>query len=178
MKNDAAELSQFVGQLTDHQSMMRGYIRTLIPNASDIRDVLQNTNIVLWERRAEFKHGSNFKAWAFTIARYRALEHRKKMRKDNQLVFDDALLELLSSPDQSTSEHQERKQIALVDCLSSLKKKDRDLIQARYFQNTTLEHYAKTDGRSYGSLRVILNRLRIALRQCIDTKISTTQSPV
>ncbi|MFC4992632.1 sigma-70 family RNA polymerase sigma factor [Rubritalea tangerina] len=176
--NDATELAQFVSQLTDHQSVIRGYIRTLIPNASDIRDVLQNTNIALWERRSEFKTGTNFKAWAFTIARYRALEHRRAMRKDKDLVFDDELIDLLSSPstDFSAAQH-ERKQVALDSCLQQLKDKDRNLIHARYFQNANLEEYAKIDGRSYGSIRVILNRLRITLRNCVDAKTSATNSP-
>ena len=41
-EHDDRELGQFVQLLTDHQAVIRGYIRVLIPNDSDIRDVLQN----------------------------------------------------------------------------------------------------------------------------------------
>lgn len=171
-QNDAEALTEFIKLLTDHQSVMRGYIRTLLPNASDIRDVLQNTNIVLWEKRSDFKMGTNFKAWALTIARYRSLEHRKKMKKNDILVFDDDLVEILSAPPKSNHPPQlELKLIALEDCLSQLPARDHELIKARYFTNTNLEDYAPQDGRSHGALRVALNRLRIKLRDCIDKKI-------
>lgn len=170
-QKEAVEFTEFIKQLTDHQSVIRGYIRTLLPNASDIRDVLQNTNIVLWEKRSDFKAGTNFKAWALTHARYRALEHRKKMKNNHILVFDDDLIELLSTPDEAVPPEQlESKHIALEQCMSTLPAADRNLIHARYFQNINLESYAQVDGRSHGSLRVTLNRLRLKLRSCIDKK--------
>ena len=49
-KTKPEPLSEFITLLTEHQPVLRGYIRSLLPNASDIQDVLQNTNIVLWER--------------------------------------------------------------------------------------------------------------------------------
>lgn len=169
--NEAEALTEFIKLLTDHQSVMRGYIRTLLPNASDIRDVLQNTNIILWEKRSDFKMGTNFKAWALTTARFRSLEHRKKMKKHDILVFDDDLVDLLSTPEKVVpSDQLEFKQVALEDCLSRLQSRDQDLIKARYFSNTNLEEYASQDGRSHGALRVTLNRLRVKLRDCIDKK--------
>ncbi len=167
------KIAQFVQLLTDHQAVMRGYIRMLIPNDSDIRDVLQNTNVALWERRDSFELGSNFKAWAFAIARFRAMEHRRKLQQENRLVFDTDLIELLDeayherNPDSVENEYR-----ALDHCLGRLHEKDRALIDARYTARTPLAEYAKVDGRSEPSLRVILNRLRSLLRDCMDTQLA------
>jgi DNA-directed RNA polymerase specialized sigma24 family protein len=60
---------------------------------------------------------------------------------------------------------------ALDHCLSKLKPRDRDLIVARYGSPATLGEYASQDGRSAGSLRVILNRLRSLLRLCIAERM-------
>lgn len=172
-KHDILDLSEFVTLLTDHQALLRGYIRTLIPNASDIRDVVQNTNLFLWEHREDFEPGTSFKAWAFSVARFRSMDHRKKMKKEHCLVFDDKLIDLIAQvPDGLDIEASECQHWALDKCLSELKPKDQKLITARYTNRVPLEAYARHDGRSPGSLRVILNRLRLALRQCIDKKLA------
>jgi RNA polymerase sigma-70 factor (ECF subfamily) len=173
-KPASPELAEFVRLLTEHQAVLRGYIRALIPSASDVGDVLQNTNLALWERRRDFVPGSNFKAWAFTLARYRALEHRRALRRDHRLVFDDELLDLLAK----TAEHGfdadglERKRRALNHCLKQLKDRDRALLASRCSRGCTLEEYSLADGRSPGSLRVILNRLRTILRRCVEDRLA------
>lgn len=173
-----ADLQTFVSLLTDHQSVLRGYIRSLLPQTTEVRDVLQNTNLTLWEQRERFEPDSNFKAWAFAIARYRVMDHRKKMKKDKQLVFGDQLFELIEKKSHSKDTlDQERKQQALSTCLQQLKPQDQALISARYISNTPLESYAIKDGRTHGSLRVTLNRLRTILRDCITQQISLGKQP-
>lgn len=173
-KDQPTELSDFVTQLTNIQVVLRGYIYTMIPNVSDIRDVLQNTNLYLWEHRDDFEKGTNFKAWAFSVARYRCFEHRNKMKKEGLKVFDEQLINLIEDAQYDwDASKSERKHHALAVCLTKLKAKDKDLITARYSTKTPLNEYSQYDGRSPGSLRVVLNRLRTVLRQCIDKKLAT-----
>ena len=170
--SNPAELAEFVHLLTTHQSMIRGYIRTLIPNASDAPDILQNTNIVLWEKREAFQAGSNFKAWAFAIARFRAMNHRKKQLRKKELVLDESIIELLEQcAPQDESWMVEQQQLALEQCLGGLKSKDRELIHHRYAAHTRLADYAQIIGSTPASLRVKLNRLRDVLRHCLAQKL-------
>lgn len=165
-------MTEFVRLLTQHQALIRNYIRALIPNASDIPDILQNTNLALWEHREDFKLGTSFKAWAFTVARFRALEHRRKLQRDHRLVFAESLIDLIDQTAYDWDAAQlEKSHAALDHCLSKLKPRDRDLIVARYGSPATLGEYASQDGRSAGSLRVILNRLRSLLRLCIAERM-------
>ncbi|PQJ27627.1 hypothetical protein BSZ32_03355 [Rubritalea profundi] len=59
----------FIGEITRIQSQLRAYIISLMPGASGAEDVLQETNLVLWEKRAKFEQGTNFRAWVCAIAR-------------------------------------------------------------------------------------------------------------
>ena len=170
---DKQELAQFVQLLTDHQAVIRGYLRTLIPNDSDIRDVQQNTNLALWERRDTFELSSNFKAWAFAIARFRAMEHHRKRKRENRLVFDLDLIELLAAEyEERCPNSVDREYCALNHCLGLLDPKNRALIEARYTSRIPLAEYAVSDGRSEPSLRVILNRLRALLRDCMNEQLA------
>lgn len=65
--------SRIVALLTEHQLPLRHYVQSLLPGDSSAADVTQLTNTTLWQKREEFELGTNFKAWAFAIARYEVL---------------------------------------------------------------------------------------------------------
>jgi DNA-directed RNA polymerase specialized sigma24 family protein len=53
----------------------------------DARDVLLETNLVLWQKIGEFEPGSNFGAWARKIAYFQALAFlRDRKRKANSAL--------------------------------------------------------------------------------------------
>ena len=72
-KDDPAALQVYVSLMTKHQANLRAFIVSLMPGSQDVEDVLQNTNAVLWQKRARYAHGTNFIAWAFKIARFEVL---------------------------------------------------------------------------------------------------------
>ena len=105
--------------------MIRAYIITQIPGSPDVRDILQEVNVVLWEKRGTFKEGTNFGAWACTVARYKVLEHRRKeARHAGLFLFNDELSEFLGEkfqnhPPNFLEEHRQ----ALEHCLPQLSEK-------------------------------------------------------
>ncbi|MGJ8726353.1 MAG: sigma-70 family RNA polymerase sigma factor [Roseibacillus sp.] len=168
------DLSKFVALLIEHQEIIRSYIITQIPGSPDVRDVLQEVNIVLWEKRGSFKEGTNFGAWACTVARYKVLEHRRKdARRNNVLIFKDELAELFGEKALNRpSDFQEDRRQALEHCLSKMSPNNRQLLTIRYAtKQGGLEQLTKDTGRSNDSLRVTLFRLRESLRNCIQSHL-------
>ena len=76
MKRDAKQEGEFVSQITRHQAVLRNYIVSMMPGMDGVDDVLQETNILLWEKRASCEMGTNFRAWASSIARFKVMEQR------------------------------------------------------------------------------------------------------
>ena len=72
-----------------------GFIMTLVFNHHDAEEVFQNTNVVLWNKFADFQPGSNFFAWASRIAYYEVLSLMKQQRRSR--TFSDVALELLAN---------------------------------------------------------------------------------
>lgn len=70
------QLQEFVSELTANQSRIRAFLVSMMPGSPDVADVLQETNIVLWKSRGRYKPGTNFLAWASTIARLEVLHYR------------------------------------------------------------------------------------------------------
>lgn len=164
-------MREFVRELTEHQSALRSFIGYLTGGSSDTADLAQEVNLLLWEKRNQFKLGTNFRAWAFTTARYVVMGHRNKMRKDNKLIFDQDLLETLADEWQEQPDEHESKLAALHCCLEKLSDADQTLLRARYSQHGEVERMADAADRSGGGLRARLFRLRAALKQCVKREL-------
>lgn len=172
MSLDASQQAEFVGQITRHQQALRAYIVSLMPGMSGVQDVLQETNLVLWEKRGKFKPGTHFQAWAFAIARYEVKAHRRKAIALGVTTLDDDLLEELAERGEQRPEELEQRLRSLDKCLGKLQDKERQLIEHRYFSGATLESFSAACGRPVDSLRVSLFRIRAALRQCINKELT------
>ncbi len=168
---DEAGSEEFVAELTNHQTSMLAYIRSLAPGGSGARDLLQEVNITLWQKRDTFELGTNFKAWAFQTIRYHLLNHRRRLISHGWLIFDDDLIERLSPQLEVEPDDLEERHLALRNCLSRLRPKDRDLLHHRYATASSLQIYATETRRSTGTLKAILFNLRAALKRCIERQL-------
>ncbi|MGB0993502.1 MAG: sigma-70 family RNA polymerase sigma factor [Akkermansiaceae bacterium] len=174
MGHDSRKTQEFVSLLTDHQEVIRAYIIGQVPGCSEVKDILQEVNILLWEKMNTFKLGTNFGAWACTVAYYKVLDYKKKQKKNGFLVFNEELASTLSEEFASKEpEALETKRNALHSCLRKLSTKDRALLDARYNSPSgDMEQASIKTGRSLGSLRVSLSRLRTALKDCINNQLA------
>jgi RNA polymerase sigma-70 factor, ECF subfamily len=171
---DDADSQEFVKELTNHQTAMLAYIRSLTPGSSGARDLLQEVNITLWQRRSSYELGTNFKAWAFQTIRYHLLNHRRRLASQGWLVFDDDLIQRMSPSLENEPEEMEERHIALRKCLSRLRPQDRELLHHRYATENSLQEYAERTRRSSGTIKAILFNLRGALKRCIEREIKSS----
>lgn len=167
--------SQIVAQLTDVQLPLRLYVQSLLPGDPAAKDVAQHANKTIWEKRAEFELGTNFKAWAFAIARYEVLNHRKRQARDSRLVFSEELETTFAEELADHSDDLERRHEALKRCLGELKPKHRDLIMHRYASVGTLQEFSEKSGNSVGGLKVTLHRLRNVLLKCVEGRLRNAE---
>lgn len=163
--------SQIVALLTAIQLPLLLYVRSLLPGDPAARDVAQHANATIWQKRMEFELGTNFKAWAFSIARYEVLNYRKQQARDARLVFSEELEETIAEELADRHDDIQRRHEALQHCLGKLRSQDRDLILHRYSNTGTLSDYARQVGRSVGGLKVTLHRLRNALLACMQRQL-------
>ena len=93
------ELSdEFVLELTQAQQSLLSYIYRRVANRDQAQEVLQQTNLVLCRKADKFELGTNFNAWAVTMARYQILSHRRNVARD-RLVFTDEVFAVVDDRD-------------------------------------------------------------------------------
>lgn len=174
---DKDQTTEFIRLLTEHQTALRGLIVSMLPGSQDINDVLQDTNIVLWEKMSSYQTGSNFKAWAYAVARNKVMQHWDQRKKLGKITLSNEMVEAVAEARKSDScESMENQFNALNQCLKSLKSNEQEIIQARYSKHGGLETYSAKSGRPSASLRVSLYRIREKLRSCIDLRLSEEES--
>lgn len=168
---DERDESTFVAQLTECQVPLGLYIRSLMPGDRSASDVVQQANAKIWEKRAEFQLGTNFRAWAMSIARFEVLNYRKRQARDSRLIFSDELEATIASEMTTMDDDFADRHEALKQCLGGLKAESRQLLMYRYGSPETLSEFAARMGKSVGSLKVTLHRLRGSLAACIERRL-------
>jgi RNA polymerase sigma-70 factor (ECF subfamily) len=153
------------------QRSLYAFILTLVPRREDAYDILQETNLVLWQKRQDFLKGTNFFAWASRIARNKVLMHRRKLRRD-RLCFDDILVGKLADDVAGEPFFGDDWLSPLWQCVEKLVDDDRVLLEKRYVEGLQARHIADQVGRSPGAIAQALYRIRLTLMRCIDAALS------
>lgn len=174
--NHSDLMCEFVHELTEHQAALRAFVCYLLGGRADgAVDLVQEVNLLLWKKHKQYRPGTNFRAWAFTTARYVVLGHRRRLRKDGYLMFDSDLIERLGDEWQAEPNESERKMAALESCFEQLPGRDKKLLRARYNGHGGVEQMAGEGELTAGNLRSRLFRLRAALKQCVQHELKAEE---
>ena len=162
----------FTELYTPCQRRLYSYIVMLAGDTMSAHDILQDTNLVLWEKFDQFQPGTSFFAFAREIARYRVLRYRQIHARDAVLLEPD-LLELVARAASESDDDSERAyHDALAGCVGKLNATDRDLIRRRYTGNFSVKALAEQLGRSENALSQAFARIRRALKGCVERTLA------
>jgi RNA polymerase sigma-70 factor, ECF subfamily len=156
----------FVELLTQHQRKLYGYIYSLVPNASDADDILQETNIFLWNNNHEYRLGTNFMTWACRVAFLR-VKNFLRTKNRSRLYFNPKLLSELSDMRVDLAEVHTIHSMLLINCLEKLSSESQKLLRLRYDGKHSIQEVAEQMGRPVGSLYNTLSQIRHKLWECI-----------
>jgi RNA polymerase sigma-70 factor (ECF subfamily) len=162
--------SRFIEALTFHQPVLEAYCHANLARREDAWEVLQQTNLKLWEKSSAWDPESEFLPWAFAVARFTMLAFfRDKMR--DRLVFDADVMESMATETESAASELPERQEALGNCLKKLTAEQRGLLHAHYNQGRPLREIAKASRRSESAVKMTMLRLRHSLADCIQLQL-------
>lgn len=162
---------EFVRHLNGAHRQLLAYLTSLLGNRQDAEDVLQRTSITLWRKFGTFERGSNFVAWASTVAFYEA-RNFQRLRTRAGFQFSEELLEILRRERLEDLPHVQARHDALEQCLAKLDDSGRSLIHAAYLDGADLGALAAQTGRARQTLYNKLNLLRRALAECVTRRLA------
>ena len=173
MAEDEERNEAFVQLVVDHQPALQAFVAALLPGHPDLKDVVQEVNAAVWKKRGEFVMGSNFKAWVFSVAKFKVLGlWRDQQRRKVWSVPSETLEKLVNEAIEGALESDDARQEALRECIQQLRPLDRGLIFRRYYDGLTLKELGAEVGRKANNLKGSLHRIRLSLRACVERKTS------
>ena len=165
------ELSEeFILELTQVQQRLFGFLFKRLADREQAREVLQLTNLVLCRKADNYELGTNFKAWAMTVANYEVMAYRKTQVRE-RLVFTAEVDAMLGPDDDGRSSAQSARLAHLKHCLQGMSLKNRELLDWRYQGERTMDKIAEDVGSTIGAVKVKLHRLRRQLLGCIQNRM-------
>jgi RNA polymerase sigma-70 factor (ECF subfamily) len=161
---------EFVRQLTHAHHRLLGYLMSLVGNRYDAEDVLQLASMQMWRQYHTFQPGTDFVAWASTIAYYQA---RNFLRVSGRarVSFHDELLAQIADKRQVDLGNWSRRVEALMACMERLDGAARHLVLSVYGEDIAINDLANQLGRPVKTLYNRLYLIRRALEDCMDARL-------
>ncbi len=155
---------------SQHQRWLYGYLFSLLGNANDSEDVMQEVSVVLWKEQHKFELGTNFTAWLSVIA-YHQVQKFWRNKKRDQVFLSPHIVEQLASMPEDFELMESRRRV-LSDCVNQLRDTDRVLVRRFYGERkVTAKKLAEELGRPAGTVYKAMNRVRRMLFECVDRKL-------
>ncbi len=153
------------------QARVYAYIVTLLPNRSDVEEVFQQTTYTLWRQWDQYDPGCDFVAWACGVAHN---EVRAFLRHSNRrnVSMTNETLDLIAETRLSREQANEDRAQALSNCIELLPPDQSRLIEDRYKEGESISSVAKKYGLTTTNLYVRLHRIRRALVECVEQRLS------
>jgi RNA polymerase sigma-70 factor, ECF subfamily len=170
--SDDLRAQKFVSLLTSHQGKIYAYILSLVVNYSDADDIMQEASSMMWHKFGEFEPGTDFLAWAVTIAYYRVLEFRRHKKRRSQIQLSERLVAELHKNASKTMKDISVYNEHLRRCIHKLRTRDIELVRLRYWEDLDVKAISARIGRTSRNIYYELSRIQELLLRCIRRSIS------
>ena len=183
-KASAAEIGALLAACArqDRQAFQRLYesaapqllacLMRILRNRALAEDALQEVFVQVWNRAGRFDPDrGNGWAWLIAIARYRAIDQRRRERRDavDAGVEVEAIAGDADAATESDFSLGDRASRALAHCLDALQPRQRECIVLAYQGGLTHTEVASRVEEPLGTVKSWIRRGLAALKRCLDT---------
>jgi RNA polymerase sigma-70 factor (ECF subfamily) len=162
---------EFVRLLNGAHALLLRYVVSLVANRHDAEDVMQRASVVMWRRFGTFESGTDFVAWATTVAFYE-VRNFQRVTGRSRLEFDDELMQTLAAERAQHVRQWSPRMEALEVCVEKLQPAQRTLVDTIYTQGFEVGEVARQQGRAPQTIYNQLNFIRRALAECVQRRMA------
>jgi len=154
---------------------LRAWLAACGPPGVDVDEVAQRSFVAAFSRLDEFRTGTGFGAWLFTIARFQLKTEVTRLRRVADYHARYGLDLLQRELDRRSNEASEIDQVRLEHlrkCVESLGEHLTRFITWRYEEGIPLDEMAARSKRSVAAVKKQLWKIRRTLQQCVENRMA------
>lgn len=162
---------EFTQLWTSAQPTVASYVRAVLGDRAAVDDVVQEVAMAVYAAFEVYDPSRPFIAWALGIARNKARDRLRVLARSRQVGLDVETIEAMAEIAEELDDEMERRRVALQRCLGAVEGRADELLRLHYHEGHEPHRIAEMLGLQAGHVRVLLNRVRAALRQCIERSL-------
>jgi RNA polymerase sigma-70 factor (ECF subfamily) len=166
---------EFVSLYVRHEAAVFSFVLTMVRHTADAEDVVQRASMTMWRCFGKFEPGTNFRAWAFQIAKNEALNHLSRIKRDRH-VFSEQLLAMLAEQAEERADDLDARRRALDFCVEKLPAEARGIVEGCYASGSTIRSFAEQAGETANKIYKRLNRVRAGLQKCVERQLGLEEA--
>ncbi|MEJ6719980.1 MAG: sigma-70 family RNA polymerase sigma factor [Akkermansiaceae bacterium] len=161
---------EFVSLYVRNEAAVFSFVMALVKHTADAEDVVQRASMTMWRCFDRFESGTNFRAWAFQIAKNEALNLLSKNKRDRH-VFSEKLIAMLADQAEERADDLDARQRALDFCVEKLPPEEHEIVKGCYREGATIRSFSEQAGVTSNKIYKQLNRLRRKLQRCVERQL-------
>ena len=152
LQNPATRTEAFNIVIKQYKERLYWYIRRMVVDHDDAKDITQNVFIKAWENLEHFQYQSSIYTWLYRIATNESLNHLKKKCRQANVSLDEASEYLVKAIDSGHYMSGDDIYMKLERAVAQLPEKQRTVFILRYFEEKDYAEIATITGTSEGAL--------------------------
>lgn len=148
-----------------------GLVRSLVADRHLADDLVQDTALALFRSLDQYDPTRPFVAWALGVAKNKVRDAWRAARRSGAVTLDEAALEALAAAGLEAADAFDEERRALEACLRKVEGRERELLERHYHRGEDQASIASALALRLDHVRVLLSRVRQALRACIARRL-------
>ncbi|HXG60887.1 MAG TPA: sigma-70 family RNA polymerase sigma factor [Planctomycetota bacterium] len=181
MEEDTDSLVRRVleGQVEAFAEIVRRYqqpvwrtVAALLQDFDKSTEIAQQVFVDAYLHLDQYRPGADFGAWIKAVARNRVRQELRRLGRETRRLslYRDQLLRRLH--ERETDSHEQTYLDALETCRRHLPETSARALRLRYVEGLSFEEIASILGSTRAAVEKLLSRARLALRDCIQSKVA------
>ncbi len=164
----SGKTKKFENIIDYYKNRLYGYIFKQLRNKEDSEDVLQEVFLKVYRSLDKYDTEQNFTSWIITITRNTIIDHFRKTKPKNELIYDLDIIDM-KTPEKVVIADAFSE--SLDEMINQLPEKYRVLIILKYFEELSYEEISEQLGIQVKKIRWQLHQARKKLMKLADQEV-------
>lgn len=154
------------------QPVVVSVLAARVGDRAAVEDLVQEVALAAFRQLAQYDETRSFTAWVLGIAQHKAVDWLRRNGPKRLVVRDEQALATLMQVGAELERELSERELALHGCLEVLQGRAREVVRHHYVDERPVAEIATAMGLSVANIKVMLYRVREALRACVEKRLS------